>query len=295
MARMTGLRLATGPVTWGVDFADTPSNPPWQQVLDEISESGIGALELGPVGYLPEDAGVLSEALKRRDLTAVGSFIFDNMHAPAEADGVVASAVRACKMIAACGGRILVIIDRPSPERESTAGRSDVAERLGRSEWHAMIATISRVAEVAREAGLTPTVHPHVGSYIEFDDEIERLVDDTELDLCLDTGHLAYARIDPTEAIRRYENRLGHVHLKDIRSDVLQRVDAESLSFWAALREGIFCPLGEGLVDVYQVVRALEDINFEGFATIEQDRVPGSGTPLDDLRSSLQVLAAAGA
>ena len=292
---MSGLRLATGPVTWGVDFADATGNPPWERVLDEISESGVGALELGPVGYLPEDSEVLAGELERRDLDAVGSFIFENLHDGGALEEVLAVAVRACRMIAGSGGSILVIIDRPSPDRAATAGRSSQATRLGEAQWAEMLVTISSVADIARSAGLTPAVHPHAGSYIEFEDEIERLVDDTELDICLDTGHFAYSGIDPAAGIRRYGSRLGHVHFKDVRAEVLARVAVDGLSFWDAVRAGVFCPLGQGAVDLPDVLQALDDVGYRGYATIEQDRVPGSGEPLDDLRASLGVLTEAGA
>ncbi len=121
-----------------------------------------------------------------------------------------------------------------------------------------MLDQISEIAVIARGHGLLPVVHPHAGGYIEFADEIERLVADTDLDLCIDTGHFALARIDPAKAIGQYADRLGHVHFKDIRPDVLARIDAESLDFWRAIEAGIFCPLGEGLVDLGAVLAALD-------------------------------------
>ncbi|HEX7291509.1 MAG TPA: TIM barrel protein [Conexibacter sp.] len=289
---MPSIQLATGPVTWGVDFADAPGNPPWETVLDEIQRSGVGALELGPVGYLPEDPETLREALRSRGLTAVGSFIFDDMHEPARGDAIVAVARRACRAIAGAGGRVLVIIDKPGPERVATAGRSEAAPRLPQAAWAGMLATIARVADVAREHGLRPALHPHAGSCIEFEDELERIAADTDLDLCLDTGHLAYAGSDPVAPLRRYASRLAHVHLKDVDGAVLARVRVHGLDFWSALEQRIFCPLGAGVVDLPAVLAELERQRYEGFATIEQDRVPGSGAPLDDLRASLRALGA---
>ena len=281
-------RIAISPVTWGVDFADSPNNPPWEKVLDEIEESGVGALELGPVGYLPEDPDTLRDNLSSRSLVSVGSFIFDDLHDPSQADRILTLAERASLAIAASGGGVLVIIDRPDDVRVRTAGRSLVAPRLDDDQWRSMLDQIAQVADVARDHGLRPVVHPHAGGYIEFEDEVERLVDDMDVDLCIDTGHFAYARIDPVAAIERYAARIGHMHLKDIRPDVLARVDAEELSFWEAIEAGIFCPLGEGLVDLGAVLSALEAAHFDGYATIEQDRVPGTGEALDDLRQSLR-------
>jgi inosose dehydratase len=287
------MRLATGPVTWGVDFADSPDNPPWDRVLDEIAESGLGALELGPVGYLPEDPEQLREELARRDLTAVGSFVFEDFHDPAQADDVIAVTRRACAAIAAAAGSVLVIIDRVSAGRAATAGRSEVAERLSAEEWRSMLSRVEAAAAIARDHRLRPVFHPHAGSYVEFKDEIERLLEDTDLDLCLDTGHSAYAGMAADRAIDAYASRLRHLHLKDVRPGVLARIGDEGLDFWAAIAAGVFCPMGEGIVSVPAVLAALSGASYDEYATIEQDRVPGSGAPLDDLRRSVEVVRAA--
>ena len=284
------IKLATGPVTWGVDFADTPTNPPWLQVLNEIAESGLRAMELGPVGYLPEDPDTVRELLAERNLLSAGSFVFDDLHDPEARERLIDITNRACRLIVASGGTILSLIDKPDDVRVATAGRPNAAPRLDDVRWQAMLDQIRALADVARQHGVRPVVHPHAGGYIEFEDEIERLVGDTDLDLCLDTGHLAYARVDPVAALQRYADRLGHVHFKDLRSDVLARIDIEHLTFWEAINADIFCPVGEGMVDIAAVLDTLDGIGYNGFATIEQDRVPGRGAPLEDLRKSVSVI-----
>jgi inosose dehydratase len=284
------IKLATGPVTWGVDFADTPTNPPWQQVLDDITASGLPAMELGPVGYLPEDVDIVRRLLTERNLESAGSFIFDDIHDPDARERLLDIAERVSRLIAGSGGTILSLIDKPDETRVATAGRPAVAPRMGDERWAQMVDQLNALGAVARKHGVRPVVHPHVGGYIEFEDEIERLVADTDLDLTLDTGHLAYARMDPSVVIKRYAHRLAHVHFKDIRPDVLARVDSEQLTFWEAIRAGIFCPVGDGLVDIGEVLDVLDEIGYDGFATIEQDRVPGSGAPLDDLLKSVAVI-----
>ena len=286
--------LATGPVSWGVDFADSPGNPPWPQVLDEIAQSGIGALELGPIGYLPEQPERLCAELSSRRLTAVGSFLFEDLHDAAEQERITRLAGRVSTVISAAGGGTLVLIDRPSDERAATAGRSQDARRLGDGEWQAMLTTITRVGRIAADHGLRTAVHPHAGSYIEFPDEIERLLADCDLPLCLDTGHAAYAGIRPDDALIAVAPRLAHVHLKDVNRTVLRRIQGGELTFWQAIAAGVFCPIGSGIVDFGAVAAALRRIGYAGFATIEQDRLPGSGAPLDDLRQCIRALRRAG-
>ncbi|MGH7608228.1 MAG: sugar phosphate isomerase/epimerase family protein, partial [Gemmatimonadales bacterium] len=177
-------------------------------MLDEIAQSGIGALELGPIGYLPKDGALLRAALRSRGLTAVGSFVYEHLHDPAVIPGAIGIARRACRTIAAAGGSVLVIIDRPGGERAATAGRSAASPRLDASSWNTMLGAMERIAAVAADFGLRAAVHHHAGSYLEYEDEIERFLDDSELGLCLDTGHLAYAGMVAHEAIARYGNRL---------------------------------------------------------------------------------------
>ena len=276
---MSRIRLAGGPVSWGVDFADAPDNPPPEVVLDGIAGAGLRWLELGPAGYLPGAA-----ALRARGLGAVGTFVFADFHR-VEAKAETEAALDA---IGAAGGTLLVLIDRPSPERAATAGRGDVAPRLGAAAWRTMVDRLRRAAERAAERGVRAVVHPHAGGYIEFEDEVERVV--AEIDtagLCLDTGHALYAGSDPAALIRRYAGRLEHLHLKDVR--------ARGLPFWEAVATGAFCPVGDGLLDLPALRGALAEAGYGGFATIEQDRRPGgAGDPAADLRRSIERVRAAG-
>jgi inosose dehydratase len=290
----TKVRLATGPVSWGVDFADAPANPPWSTVLDEIARTGLGALELGPVGYLPEEETTLRGQMSRRHLTAVGSFVFEDLHDPDAHDEILAVSERACRTIAAAGGKTLVIIDRVSDERGATFGRTDEARRLQDPEWRRMLDCACRIAVIAASHGLKPAFHPHAGSYVEFEEEIDRLLADTELGLCFDTGHATIAGIDVAAALSKYRDRLAHIHLKDVDGAMLTQARTQKMTFWEALAEGLFCPIGDGVVDFARVAEKLDEAGYEGFATIEQDRTPGTGSPLADIATSLGVLAGAG-
>src|SRR5206468_387098 len=101
-------------------------------------------------------------------------------------------------------------------------------------------------------------------------DEIDRLLEHSGVGLCLDTGHLAYAGVAAHEAIARYGGRLAHLHLKDVDGTVLERVARENAGFGEAIAQGIFCPLGRGIVDLGAALEALDEVGYRGFATIEQ-------------------------
>lgn len=288
------LRLATAPVTWGVEFADAPGNPPWPLFLDEVEQSGISALELGPIGYLPEDPAQLRDALQSRALTVVGSYVIEDLSDPATPDMALSRVRRACGAVAAAGGSVLVIIDRPGGERAATAGRSAHSRRLAGGAWNTLLGSIDRITGMAEDFGLRPAVHPHAGTYIEYEDEIERLLADSSVGLCLDTGHLEYSGTPAHDAIARYCDRIVHIHLKDVDRAVLERVRREEIGFRESVELGIFCPLGRGVVDLRAVMEALDRARYQGFTTIEQDRAPGSGSPLDELAESVVALNAVG-
>jgi inosose dehydratase len=259
------MRLATGPVSWGVDFAGVPGNPPWRAVLEGIAAAGFTQMELGPLGYLPPEA---DEVLAALGLSVTAGFVFEPLDAPQTRD----VAARVCERVAALGGTFLVLIDAVAPPRERTAGDLAAAPR---GDFAPVGAAIGELAEIGRAHGLRPLVHPHAGTRVEFADEIAAAAERCEM--CLDTGHLAYAGLDPAAVYDRHAERVPYVHLKDL--DRTRRRGG----YWASVAAGVFRPLGEGTVDLKAFLARLGDD--EGVAVIEQDRVPG-GDPVADLRRS---------
>lgn len=291
MTNQLRIDLAASPTTWGVDFADNPENPPWQRVLDEIQASGIRCLELGPVGYLPEDPDVLGPELQARSLTTAGTFMFQPIYDDAREGDVLDVAIRTARVVDELGGRFLILVDQPTQSRVATAGRTEVAVRMVDAARARYLDRVRRIGDIAGERQLRAVFHQHAGTNVEFLDEVEALFDSVDhecLGMCLDTGHLAYAGIDPIDAIRRFGDRIDHVHFKDVDGEVLARARAQGWDFWTAISAGIFCPIGQGTVDFASVVTALGELDFAGTATIEQDRHPLSQTdPLADLRASI--------
>ncbi|MEA2359382.1 MAG: inosose dehydratase [Solirubrobacteraceae bacterium] len=273
------LQLATGPVSWGVDFADAPGNPPWREVLDGAARAGYRGLELGPLGYLPDG---VAEELRARGLILTAGFVFEPLHEPAACRRTLEIAQRTAARVAAAGGRFLVVIDLVCAERGRTAGRGDLAPRLEPDGRRRLAGTVAAIAEIARAHGLRPLVHNHAGSHVEFEDEVEPLLDVVEL--CLDTGHWAYAGHDPVATYERWAERIPYLHLKD--ADPARC----GTDFWASVRAGAFRPLGTGSVDVPALLAALAQQRFDGWAVVEQDREPGSGDPVDDLVASRRFL-----
>lgn len=288
-----GVRLANGPVSWGVDLPDKPGAPPWEEVFSEISEAGYRWCELGPVGYLPDDDERVRAELDARGLNVAGSYVFEPMHDRARHAEVAEITSRTCDRIAALDGGYLVVIDMVSDEREATAGRADAAHRLDGSRYQDFLTGLRLVCDIATERGLTPVLHPHVGSYAEFEDEVEQILADTADDgmqLCIDTGHFVYAGIDPVTFLAEHRERVPYLHFKDIDPVVHEQVLADGVVFFDAITAGVFCPVGQGMVDFEALAREL-GTGFDGPGTIEQDRDPLlRTTPLEDAVASLEFL-----
>jgi len=285
------VELAGGPVSWGVDFAGEPGNPAPGTVLTGIAAAGLRWTELGPVGYLPADPAVLAA----HGLRSVGTFVFEPL---LDAAASLAATRAALSAIAATGGRFLVVIDRPGPARAATAGRPADAPRLGAADRRTIVATVRAIAELAAERGIRPVLHPHAGGFLEFEDEVDALLAAAPADalgLCLDTGHALYAGADPVALLARYAGRVEHLHLKDVDPARVAAARRERLDFWAAIAGGVFCPVGDGMLDLGALRAALDAAGYDGLATVEQDRRAGTpGDPATDLRRSLERLRWAG-
>ena len=274
------MKLASGPVCWGVDFACDPANPRWDEVLDGIAAAGYTGTELGPPGSLPDDPG----ALAARGLALAGGFVFEPLHEPREGERIVRLAAEVARTVHALGGEYLLIIDSVSPARSATAGSPERAPRLPDRMRDAMGETVEAVAAAAEGCGVVPLLHPHGGTYVEFADEIEPLAG--ICGVCVDTGHFAYAGIDPVAFVAGNAGSVGCIHLK------ARARSAIADGFWASVAAGAFVPLGRGCVDFGALLRAAAAAGYDGWMVVEQDRRANTGDPVTDLLASRRHLEA---
>ncbi len=283
------IKIGNAPCSWGVEFADDPRNPSWRKVLQENADAGYTGIELGPVGFMPEDPAILGDALEEYGQELVGGVVFRPFHDAVKWDEVMDASVRTCKALQAHGAQHLVLIDSISPRRAPTAGRADEAEQMDDAEWAGFRDRIATVAKMgAEEYGLTVGIHAHAAGFMDFEPELERLlteVDQNILKICFDTGHHSYAGFDPVAFMKRHISRISYMHFKDIDPKVKAHVVANRTDFYDACGQGIFCNLGDGDVDFPAVRQVLLDAGFEGWCTVEQDCDPaGDTSPIDDAR-----------
>ena len=281
-------RIAAAPISWGVCEVPDWGHQMWvDRVLTEMGQLGLRATELGPEGFLP--ATRARELLREHGLSVVAGFVPAVLHDASRHDRELWAVRADAKTIAELGGEILVLA--------ASTGRSgyEAADRLDATGWRALADGISGAAEVASELGLRLAVHPHRGTVIERPDEVDRLLELTDVGLCLDTGHVAVGGGDPLALAQRASDRVVHVHLKDVADAVLRQVISGELGYRNAVRAGLYRPLGDGDLDVVGLVRALEEAGYHGWYVLESDEVlerepPVGAGPIEDVRRSLAFL-----
>ncbi|MFC9437221.1 TIM barrel protein [Nocardia sp. NPDC057030] len=282
------LRIAAAPISWGVCEV-----PGWGHVLDaqtvlaEMAALGLSATELGPPGYLPPDPDELRSLLATFGITAVGGFLALVLHTePARA---LAEAKQATELFAATGAEVLVLA------AATGLGGYDARPQLTAAEWRTLIETSAAIRDLAAEHGLRTVLHPHVGTHVETEPEVERFLADSDLDLCLDTGHLLIGGTDPVLLARRHADRIGHIHLKDVRRALAGEIRGGALEYSEAVRRGLYVPLGEGDVDIAALVRTMQAAGYRGWYVMEQDAAlqptDSAELPSRDTERSLRHLA----
>lgn len=303
------IKISGAPCCWGVDDPKNPYLPPWERVLQEASLAGYKGIELGPYGYIPMDIERVQAELAKNDLTILAGTIFDDLVSESNLENLLHQVDDICSLITTLPATpqeegqhfptlYLVIMDWGHDERDFNAGHPDRAVRLSEKDWNNMMNHIRALAERASKYGVRSVIHPHAGGYIEFEDEINKLVEDIPYEtagLCLDTGHLYYSKMDPVEWLRKCAERLDYIHFKDIDLDIYNQVMGERIRFFDACCKGVMCPIGQGVIDYDSIHQLLKEINYHGYITIEQERDPrNSDTSLRDVKQSVDYLKSVG-
>jgi inosose dehydratase len=272
-------RVANAPLSYGAFEITVGTDfqvPDPVDVLGAIGGAGYVGTDLGPPGYLGEGE-TLQLRLAANQLDLVGGFVpvrfSEREHWEADLAGL-AHTLELFKAAGATDARP-VLCDAGGPERIANPGRGgeDESLRLDDRRWATLTEGVARATEQAREAGYEPVIHHHTSSNVEGQPEIERFLEDTEVGLLLDSGHLAVAGGDPIQGLKDWRERVGVVHLKDTRMDVLEQVREERADMISAWRRGLFCALGDGDVDLAGFCAELQAGGYDGWVVIEQDRV----------------------
>ena len=264
---MSNIRIAAAPISWGVCEV-----PGWghqmdaDRVLTEMASLGVEATEFGPLGFLPEDAEGRRATLEKHGMKAVGGFVPVVLHDPGfdplpEVDTELDAYV-------AAGAEVLVLAANTGLDGYDAA-RPEMREE----NWQAMANNLSRISERAKERGVMAVIHPHAGTMVETWADVEEVLTRTTIPFCLDTGHMWIGGTDPVAFAKDHGDRVGHVHFKDVKLAIAQRVRDGALSYYEAVKEGLYTPLGQGDVDVTAIIGSLLNQGYTGWFVLEQDLV----------------------
>ena len=283
------IKVANAPCSWGVlEFEGTDESAGFERVLDEMSAAGFAGTELGDWEFMPTEPAALRRELGQRALEMVGAFVPAALADVRTHEPAIANAIRTAKLIAEVGETPFIVLADDNgidPVRTRAAGRIEPQMGLSDEQWRCFAEGAEKVARaVADETGLRTVFHHHCAGYVETPAEVARLLDLTDPDLlglCLDTGHWSYGGGDALSALSDYGDRIWHVHFKDCHPDVAGRAKREALDYFEAVREGVFCELGVGRVDFAGVVAELRRREYDGWIVVEQDVLPGMGTPAE--------------
>ena len=311
---MSAIRIANAPCSWGsLEFEGLEGEGiQYEQMLDELKETGYGGTELGDWGYMPTTAGELHAQLAARGLTMLGAFVPVALKDADAHEAGVQESLKIARLLAGVAEKggyerqpFLVLADDNGTEaiRTRNAGRTSSEMSLNDEQWTVFARGAEDVARAVKaQTGLRTVFHHHCAGYVERPDEIERLLELTDaglLGLVFDTGHFAYGAgtNDPDlvlQGLERFADRIWYMHFKDCHADIADRARREGWDYFEAVRRGVFCELGQGFVDFPAVLDWLKQRDYDGWGVVEQDVLPGMGSPKESARRNREYLRAKG-
>ncbi|WP_353126705.1 TIM barrel protein [Parapedobacter pyrenivorans] len=285
---MEGIKVANAPCSWGaLEFELGAAAPDHLQVLREIGETGYVGTELGDWGFMPTDPIALRDVVSRFQLDLIGAFVPVPLVKEAAHKRGVEDALRVAGLMAQAGypDAFVVLADDNGtvPERTSQAGRVRADMGLDTAQWNRVADGAMRVARAVKdEYGMRTVFHHHCAGYVETPEELDSLMTLTDpqlLGLCFDTGHYAFGGGEPVAAVKKYGSRIWHMHFKDYDPHIGQLSRKKGWDYFESVKQGVFCELGKGNVDFEGVLNTLGMERYRGWVVVEQDVLPGMGTP----------------
>jgi inosose dehydratase len=271
-------RVAGAPITWGVsEVAGWGHQMAPERVLSEAASIGLRAMELGPPGFMPSDAASVHRVLEAHQLALVGGFLALVLHRAEQTESVLAAIALTADLLVSCGAGVLIVA------ADLGRGGYETGATLTRDDWRTLVRTLANVCAEGEHRGVTVALHPHFGTAIATAEDVNRLLESSDVALCVDTGHLMLGGADPAEVVRLAGSRVRHVHLKDVDARMASKVRSGKQSYRAAVAQDLYRPLGDGDVDIVRVVRLLDSDGYDGWYVLEQDTVleceppPGAG------------------
>jgi inosose dehydratase len=270
------IRIGTAPDSWGVWFPSDPAQLPAAQFLREVVDAGYGWIELGPYGYLSKDPAQLQDQLDAHNLKVLAGTVFEHLHRPDSWDDVWAQVTDVAALTSAVGGKHIVVI--PDTWRHHKTGKELEDRELTPEQWAQLTEGMNELGRrILDEYGLAVQFHSHADSHVGYQPEIERFLQATDsrwVNLCFDTGHIAYYGGDCLELIKTYPDRIGYLHLKQVNPLVVEQVLDKDLSFAEAVRMGAMIEPPLGVPEMGPLLDAVAGLGWDVDAIIEHDLYP---------------------
>lgn len=283
------IKIANAPCSWGaLEFELEGKSLGYEQVLNEIAETGYIGTELGDWGFMPTDPKELNAEIEKRNLSLLGAFVPVALSNEAAHDAGVLKALQVAELMYDAGYKNAFIVladENGSVEyRTKNAGRINGTGGLDEAGVKTFAAGAEKVANAVKDRyGMRTVFHHHCAGFVETPGEIDTFLESTNpelIGLCFDTGHYKYGGgKNPLDVLEKYWDRIWHVHFKDYSPEVASASAKNNWDYFQSVQNGVFCELGKGDVDFKAIKNFLVDKNYDGWIVVEQDVLPGMGNP----------------
>ncbi len=277
------VKLGIAPIAWtNDDLPDLGGENTFEQCVSEMALAGFTGSEVG--NKYPRDPEILGEALRLRGVEICNAW-FSTFLISRPYEETEKSFEEHIAFLAKMGAKVVGV----SEQSYSTQGIQGQPVFEGRhvmndAEWRRLCDGLNRLGKLSVEKyGIALTFHHHMGTVVQSAAEVERMMRDTDpayVSLLFDTGHFAYCGEDPLAMVQKYADRIKHVHLKDIRPEIVSRVKEEGMSFLDGVRAGAFTIPGDGCIDFVPIFKVLEESGYEGYMVVEAEQDPDKANPL---------------
>lgn len=281
---LQNVKLGIAPIAWtNDDLPELGGENTFEQCVSEMALAGFTGSEIG--NKYPKDPAILKPALKLRGIEICNAW-FSTFLISRPYEETEAAFEKHVAFLAAMGAKVVGV----SEQSYSTQGIQSQPVFEGKYEmddvqWQLLCEGLNRLGKLSLEKyGIALTFHHHMGTVVQTAAETDRLMAQTDakyVGLLFDSGHFAYCGEDPVEQLRKHADRIRHVHLKDIRPDVVARVRTQRLSFLEGVRQGAFTIPGDGCVDFDSIFRLLSESDYEGYMVVEAEQDPAKANPLE--------------
>jgi inosose dehydratase len=277
------IKLGIAPIAWtNDDMPDLGAENTFEQCVSEMALAGFTGCEVG--NKYPKDTEILKKALDIRGLTIANQW-FSSFVLTKPMEEVEKDFIAQCNFLKAMGAKVIGASEQSySIQGQMNTPVFDGKYVMSDREWDKFVKGMNRLGEIANGMGINLVFHHHMGTVVQSAEEVDKMMETTDPDkfsLLFDSGHLAYCGADYIEVLKKHAARVKHVHLKDIRKDVVDKVKKEKLSFLQGVREGAFTVPGDGCIDFSPIFDILDKNGYEGWMIVEAEQDPAKANPFE--------------